>query len=183
MLALEILWLWWQELQKKEKKTKTFKLSTSQHMGWGEKKGHPPKRLNIVAGCNASAILSIWKNNKVFWTHQDQLLGPQKISQKIRPRVWEHFPNTSWTLAASVPWPLCWGACSSTWPPSQWKLQRWEIDLFIASHPCKQNKIWVFTYLCAGSFFFVCFSYFLFYMPWKTSKRNSSLAIWFWCRA
>lgn len=54
-------------------------------MGWGENKGHSPKRLNIVAGCNASAILSIWKNNKVFWTHQDQLLGPQKTTQKSDP--------------------------------------------------------------------------------------------------
>lgn len=44
MLALEILWLWWQELQKKEKKKQNLQTLNIPAYGVGREKGAPTKK-------------------------------------------------------------------------------------------------------------------------------------------
>jgi len=47
--------------------------------------------------------------------------GSTQDHPKIRPYVWKHCPDASWTPASSVLWTYPWGTCSSAWTHSWWR--------------------------------------------------------------
>lgn len=56
--------------------------------------------------------------------HWVQLLALHR-SPQVTPHVWERCPNASGTQTGLVMCPLPWGACSSTQPPSGWRIFSW----------------------------------------------------------